>query len=56
MYKPSQFSILGVGLGGYHRARLLHLLGMCGLHAFIPGHLIMVARHRWDNFRSMLTG
>ena len=29
---------------------------MCGLLAFIPGHLIMVAMHGWDNFRSMVTG
>ena len=56
MYKPTQFSALGALLGGYHRARLLHFLGMCGLLAFIPGHLIMVALHGWDNFRSILTG
>ena len=56
MYKPSQFSALGALLGGYHNARLLHFLGMSGLLAFIPGHLIMVALHGWDNFRSMLTG
>jgi hypothetical protein len=29
---------------------------MCGLLAFIPGHLIMVALHGWDNFQSMLSG
>jgi Ni/Fe-hydrogenase b-type cytochrome subunit len=56
MYKPAQFSTLGLLLGGYHRARLLHFLGMCGLLAFIPGHLIMVALHGWDNLQSMLTG
>ena len=56
MYKPIQFSGLGVLMGGYHNARLLHFVGMCGLLAFIPGHLIMVALHGWDNFRSMLTG
>ena len=56
MYKPVQLSGLGLLLGGYHRARLLHFLGMCGLLAFIPGHLIMVALHGWDNFQSMLTG
>jgi Ni/Fe-hydrogenase b-type cytochrome subunit len=56
MYKPSQFSTLGLFFGGYHRARLLHFFGMCGLLAFIPGHLIMVALHGWDNFQSMLTG
>ena len=56
MYKPVQFSTLGVLFGGYHRARLLHFLAMCGLLAFIPGHLVMVAIHGWDNFRSILTG
>ena len=56
MYKPTQLSALGLLLGGYHRARLLHFLGTCGLLAFIPGHLIMVALHGWDNFQSMLTG
>ena len=56
MYKPSQFSTLGFFFGGYHRARLVHFLGMCGLLAFIPGHLIMVALHGWDNFQSMVTG
>jgi Ni/Fe-hydrogenase b-type cytochrome subunit len=55
MYKPVQFSSLGVLVGGYHRARLLHFLAMCGLLAFVPGHLVM-AIHGWDNFRSMLIG
>jgi thiosulfate reductase cytochrome b subunit len=56
MYKPVQFSMLGVLFGGYHGARLVHFLAMCGLLAFIPGHLVMVAIHGWDNFRSILTG
>jgi hypothetical protein len=29
---------------------------MCGLMAFIPGHLLMVAVHGWSNFASMWTG
>jgi Ni/Fe-hydrogenase b-type cytochrome subunit len=56
MYKPVQFSALGSLVGGYQRARILHFLAMCGLLAFVPGHLVMVAIHGWDNFRSMLTG
>jgi Ni/Fe-hydrogenase b-type cytochrome subunit len=56
MYKPVQFSALGVVVGGYHSARLLHFLAMCGLLAFVPGHLVMVAIHGWDNFRSSLIG
>ncbi len=56
MYKPVQLSTLGVVFGGYDGARLVHFLAMCGLLSFIPGHLVMVALHGWDNFASMLTG
>ena len=38
------------------RARLVHFLAMCGLLSFIPGHLVMVTLHGWDNFASMVTG
>ncbi|MEP7118368.1 MAG: cytochrome b/b6 domain-containing protein [Acidobacteriota bacterium] len=56
IYKPVQFSALGWVFGGYHGARLVHFLSMCGLLSFIPGHLMMVLLHGWDNFASMLTG
>ncbi len=56
MYKPAQLSTLGLLFGGYHGARLVHFLAMCGILAFIPGHLVMVALHGWDNFASMVTG
>ncbi len=56
MFKPVQFSVLGLLFGGYHGARLVHFLAMCGLLSFIPGHLVMVALHGWDNFASMVTG
>ena len=56
MYKPVQFSTLGLVFGGYPSARVLHFLAMCGILAFVPGHLVMVALHGWDNFQSMLTG
>ena len=56
MYKPAQLSTLGWLFGGYHGARLVHFLAMCGILAFIPGHVVMVALHGWDNFASMLTG
>ena len=56
MYKPAQFSSLELLLGGYHNARVIHFLAMCGILSFVPGHLTMVALHGWDNFRSMLTG
>jgi len=56
MYKPVQFSLLGRLFGGYHGARLVHFLAMCGIVGFIPGHLIMVGLHGWDNFRSIFIG
>ena len=56
IYKPVQFSAIGALFGGYGNARLVHFLAMCGLLSFIPGHLVMVAIHGWDNFASMLTG
>ena len=56
MYMPVQLSALAWVVGGFHTARLLHFLAMCGVLAFIPGHLIMVALHGWDNFMSMIIG
>jgi Ni/Fe-hydrogenase b-type cytochrome subunit len=56
MYKPVQFSTLGWLCGGYHGARVIHFAAMCGMLGFIPGHLVMVALHGWDNFWSMVTG
>jgi Ni/Fe-hydrogenase b-type cytochrome subunit len=56
MYKPVQLSILGWLFGGYQTTRLLHFIAMCGLIAFIPGHLVMVALHGRDNVASMITG
>ena len=56
MYKPVQFSWLGWFMGGYHLARVWHFAALCGFLAFVPGHLIMVALHGWNNFASMLTG
>ena len=56
MFKASQLSALSALLGGYHNVRLIHFLSMCALLSFIPGHLVMVVLHGWDNFQSMLTG
>lgn len=56
MFKPVQFPALAALLGGYHTARVLHFAAMCGLLAFIPGHLVMVALHGWSNFAAMITG
>ncbi len=56
LYKPVQFSALAWLMGGYHLARVWHFAAMCGFLSFIPGHLIMVLLHGWNNFYSMLTG
>jgi Ni/Fe-hydrogenase b-type cytochrome subunit len=56
MYKPVQFWWIAWPMGGYHYARIWHFLSMLGFVAFLPGHLIMVALHGWNNFYSMITG
>jgi len=56
IYKPVQFSGLAWLMGGFHLARVWHFAAMCGFLAFVPGHLIMVLLHGWNNFSSMLTG
>jgi len=56
LYKPVQLSWLVSALGGFRAARIWHFAAMCGLAAFIPGHLVMVALHGWRNFASMVTG
>ena len=43
-------------LGGFRLTRIWHFAAMCGLLAFIPGHLVMVALHGWRNFAGMWTG
>jgi len=56
MWKPVQYSWLAFMFGGFHYARGFHFLAMCGFLAFIPGHLIMVLLHGWNNFYSMIVG
>jgi Ni/Fe-hydrogenase b-type cytochrome subunit len=56
LYKPVQLSWLVTGLGGIRFVRIWHFTAMCGLLAFIPGHLVMVAIHGWSNFAAMWTG
>jgi len=56
LYKPAQFAWLAFLMGGFHLARIWHFAAMCGFLAFIPGHLIMVLVHGWDNFFAMLSG
>jgi Ni/Fe-hydrogenase b-type cytochrome subunit len=56
LYKPVQLSWLVGALGGFRAVRIEHFAAMCGVAAFVPGHLIMVAIHGWSNFASMWTG
>jgi thiosulfate reductase cytochrome b subunit len=56
LYKPVQLSWLVTALGGFRLTRVWHFASMCGVLAFIPGHLVMVAVHGWGNFASMWTG
>ncbi len=56
LYKPVQFWWLTWLFGGFRLTRIWHFVSMCGFVAFIPGHLVMVALHGWNNFYSMITG
>ncbi|MBS1807118.1 MAG: cytochrome b/b6 domain-containing protein [Acidobacteria bacterium] len=54
--KPVQFSWFVQLLGGFGFVRVFHFVAMAGFLAFIPGHLLMVALHGWNNFYSMIIG
>jgi thiosulfate reductase cytochrome b subunit len=56
LWRPVQLSWLVALMGGFQGVRIAHFVAMCGLVVFIPGHLVMVARAGWNNFRSMWTG
>jgi thiosulfate reductase cytochrome b subunit len=56
LYQPAQLAPLVALAGGFGMVRLYHFAAMVGFLAFIPGHLLMVALHGWNNFNSMLTG
>jgi thiosulfate reductase cytochrome b subunit len=56
LYKPVQFGWLALLFGGFHLTRIWHFLALCGFLSFIPGHLVMVLLHGWNNFFSMLSG
>jgi thiosulfate reductase cytochrome b subunit len=56
LYKPTQFALAAGLFGGFGVVRVIHFAAMAGFLAFIPGHLIMVALHGWNNFYSMLIG
>jgi thiosulfate reductase cytochrome b subunit len=54
--KPVQFGFWIKFLGGFRMIRIYHFAAMAGFLSFIPGHLLMVALHGWNNFRSMIIG
>jgi len=56
LYKPVHLSWLANAMGGFRLVRVWHFAAMCGVLAFIPGHLVMVALHGWKNFAGMWTG
>ena len=56
LFKPTQFAWLVKMLGWFGMIRVYHFAAMLGFLAFIPGHLVMVALHGWNNFQAMLTG
>jgi thiosulfate reductase cytochrome b subunit len=56
LFKPAQLALTVKLLGGFGMVRIYHFAAMVGFLSFIPGHLVMVAAHGWNNFYSMLTG
>src|SRR5262245_16447688 len=56
LFKPVQFGLPVKLFGGFGKIRVYHFLAMIGFLSFIPGHLVMVALHGWNNFYSILTG
>jgi thiosulfate reductase cytochrome b subunit len=56
LYQPAQLAWAVKFAGGFGMVRIYHFAAMIGFLSFIPGHLIMVALHGWNNFYSMLTG
>ncbi|HKX27517.1 MAG TPA: cytochrome b/b6 domain-containing protein [Blastocatellia bacterium] len=56
LYQPARLAFAVRVLGGFGLIRIYHFAAMIGFLSFIPGHLIMVALHGWNNFYSMLTG
>ena len=56
LLQPVQLGWLVALFGGFRMVRIWHFLAMLGLVAFVPGHLLMVVLHGWNNLRSMLTG
>jgi thiosulfate reductase cytochrome b subunit len=56
LLQPVQLAPVVALFGGYQGVRIGHFTAMVALVAFVPGHLLMVALHGWNNLRSMATG
>ena len=56
IYKPVQFGWLTRLLGGYPAARFEHFWLTVGYVLFFLGHVGMVIKSGWNNFRAMVTG
>jgi thiosulfate reductase cytochrome b subunit len=55
LYKPVQLHWLALLFGGYDRARVVHLAGLCLFVLFVASHLVLVALHPRD-LLNMITG
>lgn len=55
LYKPVQLQLLGVPLGGYEGARVVHTFSLLLLALFTLGHVVLVAAHP-RVVRPMITG
>lgn len=55
LYKPVQLRALGLLIGGYEGARIIHLYGLGFLAFFTVGHVVMVLLHP-ASLREMITG
>jgi thiosulfate reductase cytochrome b subunit len=56
LLQPVQLAPVVALFGGFQGVRIGHFVAMAALVAFVPGHLLMVALHGWNNLRSMATG
>ena len=56
LLQPVQLAPVVALFGGFQGVRIGHFAAMVALVAFVPGHLLMVALHGWNNLRSMATG
>ena len=56
IYRPVQFGVIAMLLGGYKLARFIHFWLTVGYCLFFVVHIIQVIRAGWNNFRAMVTG